>query len=370
MIKNSILTFIIIFNCSTFLLAQKTSTVRILLHTIKNNSKQISLSAKKGFSIQNAGKAQKTKKSNISLALKNKQLYLDGTPLKGTITYINPHDGYFVYNKNTYKGPCKLIYKGNTALLINCLNLEDYVYSVLKTESWPGWPLEINKVLAIVCRTYAVKKSNENSKQSYDIKNTNAHQTYSGVHSCPIKKKAVEQTRGIIICYKKEPILAMYDSCCGGVTPSHCKHFALEKTPYLARKYPCTYCKPCRIYSWQVEYPLTEIAKKIGIKSKKPPHTIKITKKDKAGLVQEVQIKGTGFSTIVSGKKLKSACAKLKSLCFTAQKKSGTVIFNGKGYGHHIGLCQWGAREMVRKGYNYKRILSFYYPETQLNCTS
>ncbi len=54
----------------------------------------------------------------------------------------------------------------------------------------------------------------------------------------------------------------------------------------------------------------------------------------------------------------------IKSFCFNIKKKSGKIIFNGRGFGHHLGLCQWGAREMVRDGWDYKQILAFYYPST------
>ena len=57
---------------------------------------------------------------------------------------------------------------------------------------------------------------------------------------------------------------------------------------------------------------------------------------------------------------------KIKSYVYKITKKGKKIIFKGKGFGHHIGLCQWGAREMVRVGFDYREILSFYYPDTDL----
>jgi len=58
----------------------------------------------------------------------------------------------------------------------------------------------------------------------------------------------------------------------------------------------------------------------------------------------------------------------MKSRCFTLQKNGTEFIATGRGYGHHMGLCQWGAREMVRGGWQHKEILEFYYPGTTFMC--
>jgi len=81
-------------------------------------------------------------------------------------------------------------------------------------------------------------------------------------------------------------------------------------------------------------------------------------------LFEEVALQGFKRRIKVSGKKLYSMLKDIKSFCFNIQKKADKIVFNGRGYGHHIGLCQWGAREMVRDGWDYKKILRFYYPST------
>ena len=89
---------------------------------------------------------------------------------------------------------------------------------------------------------------------------------------------------------------------------------------------------------------------------------IHVTKKDKAGLVMDVMIKNAKHTIIIPGKKLYSLMQEVKSFYFDVHKKSGKIMFTGRGFGHHIGLCQWGARYMVRDGWDYKSILRFYYP--------
>ncbi len=199
------------------------------------------------------------------------------------------------------------------------------------------------------------------------MKKTNVHQTYNGVHGTDLLRTAVEQTRGIFLAYKGQPILAMFDACCGSVVPARIAGFDFEKVPYLARRYPCNYCKTYKVYAWQSHY--SEQALIMALK-RELPHLkkikqIKIVKKDAAGLVQKVAVYTDKRVVMLSGKKIYSLLRpKVKSFYFSITHKDGTFTFTGKGIGHHLGLCQWGAREMVRQGFGYQEILSFYYPNT------
>ena len=92
---------------------------------------------------------------------------------------------------------------------------------------------------------------------------------------------------------------------------------------------------------------------------------MKIVKKDKAGLVEEVIIHARKKITL-AGKKVYNLLKEVKSFCYSITRKKNKIILNGRGYGHHLGLCQWGAREMVRDGWDYKKILLFYFPQTKL----
>ncbi len=202
----------------------------------------------------------------------------------------------------------------------------------------------------------------------YDVKNTNEHQTYNGTHTSPIIKQAVDETQGIFLGFNNEPILAMFDSCCGGIVPAGIADVDFTKAPYLARDYACTHCKDCKIYAWEASYEQENfehlIRREMQILDRL--RDIKITKKDKAGLVSEVMLKGMKKWVKLPGKKLYSLLKDVKSFCFNIRKKGNKIIVKGRGFGHHLGLCQWGAREMVRDGWDYKQILQFYYPSTRL----
>lgn len=299
---------------------------------------------------------------------KHDHFYINGKKIHGTQLMVASDVDHISCAHKTYKGLLWLVKHGTQILLINCLAIEDYVYSVLRTEGWPGWPLEVNKVLAIASRTYVVSMmlNAKKAKRIYHVKNTNEHQTYSGVHSSAIIKRAVQETCGVFLSYDNKPIVAMFDACCGGVIPAHIHGIDFDDAPYLARDYACTHCKRCNIYSWQAAYALDEFERLLQkqVPTLKKFRSLTITHHDKAGLVQEAIVHGSD-TAMITGKKLYSLVPAVKSFCFSVKKNQKQIMFKGRGYGHHVGLCQWGAREMVRDGWDYRRILQFYYPNTE-----
>ena len=244
------------------------------------------------------------------------------------------------------------------------------MYSVLKTESWPGWPIEVNKAFAIASRSYVLAQiyRMKHSDALYHVKNTTKHQTYRGMHETSGIRKAVKHTKGMVLTHNDVPALTMFDSCCGGIIPAHIEDFEFDKAPYLAREQPCKYCKRCWIYSWKKEIPIDSVHQDLThlFDDKNKLKDIKIKEHDKAGLVTKLLIKKGSKLHTIDGKKFYGAMKDIKSFCYTVQKKADKLIFDGRGYGHHLGICQWGAREMVRDGWPYKRVLEFYYPGTQL----
>lgn len=330
------------------------------------------LRAQDGFFL--TGVNDESKKIDIShnaihITARNGSVYVNNKKVSHKNFKIIPKSGYTDFTGDVYQGTLYVLTKGTQTYLVNAVEMEDYLVAVVSAESWPGWPLEVNKVMAIACRSYVISMIQQAQSQErlYHIKNTNAHQTYKGFKKDSPHQVAVQQTRGMFLAHNNKPIIAMFDSCCGGVIPARIKGVDFKSAPYLARTYACDHCKRCKLYRWQAKYSLNEFEatlKKGTIPRLKKLKDVAITKKDSAGLVREVSIKGSTSHT-VSGKKIYSLFKnKVKSFCFTVNKKAGTLVFEGRGYGHHLGLCQWGAKEMVADGWDYKSILQFYYPGT------
>lgn len=284
---------------------------------------------------------------------------------------LDEETGVLKFNGNSYLGSFAFMQQGKQILLINSVDIDDYLLSVVRSEGWPGWPLEVNKVFAITSRTYLVSKILEahRLKRPYHIVNTIKHQTYNGHHKYYAKlKRAVDETRDVFISYEGKPIVAMFDACCGGVIPAKVSTINFDKFPYLARKKQCNYCKKCWIYSWKKEFSkskLVDLFKTVIPKISKIKD-IKIVDKDAAGLIQRVMISAPEGKFYISGKKMYSLFPEIKSFYYNIKRKGAYIQILGKGYGHHVGLCQWGAWKMVQDHWNYEKILKFYYPGTEL----
>jgi stage II sporulation protein D len=349
--------------------------VRVLLdHRASTQSGTWVLRSVGGFVVRRGIRTQyRFKKSDeLTITIKNGAVHLNGICALSCIGEIIPASDYVYFNDKPYKGTFVVSINKGAVSLINCIDLEEYTYAVVRSESWPGWPLEVNKVFAIASRSYvmAMMLRAVQTKQAYHIKDTNVHQRYNlyGEHSDLLVKRAVQETAGVCLVFKDQPIVAMFDSCCGGIIPAHIEHFNFRDAPYLARTYPCTFCKASSLYSWQVTYDKAtfEHILKGHVGHLKPVKEVKVHTKDKAGMVKEIVLRGNKKQVIVPGKRLYALAKEVKSCYYTIVSKAHEIHIKGRGLGHLLGLCQWGARQMVREGWNYKSILKFYYPGTNL----
>jgi len=369
-----VFSFFIFFSC--FAQEEKPFWVRVLLAECggqENN--EWTIRSENGFIIADpTGESEKihTNKKKLTVSVHGSFFYVDGKRFLKRQWVLFPKTGLLEWSGNFYKGSFLFALQENQkAFFINKLELQDYIFAVLRSESWPGWPLEVNKVFAVITRSYLVSKVQEAKKQKrpYHIKNTKIHQSYNGhmfeKRNDTVLRQAVKQTKGLFLVYDNKPIVAMFDSCCGGIIPSKVDGVDFEKAPYLARDYPCEHCKRCRLYNWSVEYDIdqwTQLLKKVLPELKKV-RGILVTKRDEAGLMKKVLVQGRKKSFILTGKQLYSLLDKVRSFYFTVHKNGKNILLKGRGYGHHLGLCQWGAREMVRDKWDYKKVIQFYYPD-------
>ena len=333
--------------------------IRVLLAENSMNTKQnLQLQSGKGFSVIYPDKQTKIL-SDVLLRITTdkKQIIINGKKTGQKSIFLKPLEQPVLFNNNAYAGCFAVTLDNGMVYVINHIPLEEYVECVLHVESWPGWSLAFNKLFCIVVRTYGVAKLLEERQirkkrglsMPYDIRNTNTHQTYKGSLRTGNFKQAVDETRGLIIAYNNKPILAMFDGCCGGVIPGHIKGIDFHKAPYLARNHPCHYCKDHKFYTWKLSFPLRDVEAVLKKEYKKLNRLrdIEITGKDPAGLVTDVTLKGRS-SIMLTGRKFKALLKNNKShtmvsLCFSLEKCGSTITAHGKGHGHHMGLCQWGA---------------------------
>ncbi len=253
------------------------------------------------------------------------------------------------------------VWKGdNSIYIINELPIEDYVKDVVAAEVRPDWEMEALKAQAVISRTYALYQKSMNGSSIYHIASSVIDQVYKGNNRDARVEYAVEETKGEILTFDNRPIEAFFHSTCGGKTENPEEVFG-KSYPYLK-----SVESPCDLspYSeWERNIQLTEIEKALNLPGINELSTKSYTS---TGRVKEIEIITDSGHTTINSTDLRKLLGwkNLPSTNFRISRVGDSLIFKGKGYGHGVGLCQWGALQMARDGKNYKEILSFYYPGT------
>lgn len=266
--------------------------------------------------------------------------------------WIEYEDNAIFYPKNS-----------NIITFINQIDVDKYVASVILSETYPNLPYEFYKAKAIVVRTYTIYMINIEKKHindKYDLCNTTHCQLYRGKCNNQTIINACNETKNMIIVDNDNlPILAVYHSNSGGLTNSSENYWG-KSLPYLITKND-EYSTKSKNSTWTYTMPkeqwLSYLAK-FGIDS---------TNKNFENATNFYQpLRKKFFIDTLTLRKIREDF-NLKSTYFNITTEGDKVIFNGRGYGHGVGLSQEGAIEMAKEGKTFTEILDFYYPNTKIN---
>lgn len=255
------------------------------------------------------------------------------------------------------------VWKGNKSLyIINELPLEEYVESVVAAEVGTNWDLEALKAQAVITRTYAVHKKSLSPDARYHLTSSVLHQVYKGNNAHILIAYATRETAGEILTYEGRPIEALYHSTSGGKTEEAAEVFG-KSYPYL--KPVEANCELSPYWVWERKIPKEEIIKTLNMSELKD---ISIRSYTSTGRVKELTVESDSGNSVIKATELRKLLgwSRLPSTNFTVKVNGNSITFEGKGYGHGVGLCQWSALQMARDGKNYKEILSFFYPGTEI----
>lgn len=288
-----------------------------------------------------------------------------------------------------YRGSLELIINpdGKTFSVINNVPLEDYIKGVVASEMPSYWETEALKAQAVAARTYVLYIKNRFGKnRAWDVKATQANQVYKGMRSETLRTNdAVDATAGMVLTSWQDDwqvFPAYYSSVCGGHTESSENVFG--DSFETLRGVDCPWCRfntkpslffwPDAIYDKKFVSDAL-LAKYPALKELESIDKIEVSKQSiYGGLARTTSIKliGTSGKTgFLRGEDLRLTVdptgSKIQSTCCTIISLKQDVLFiSGKGFGHGVGLCQYGAREMARQGNNAKQILEFYYPGNRI----
>lgn len=256
------------------------------------------------------------------------------------------------------------VYRSNGSV-IN-LNMTDYLIGVVSSEMPASFNLEALKAQSVLARTYALKAKQTGKK----LTDTVSTQSYIDIDQMKNKwgnsfnifynkiKNAVENTNGEYLSYNGNYIEALYHSTNNGKTESSLDVFG-NYYPYLI-SVSSEYDKNASSYLKTINMPLDTISNKLGL-SLNNDSVISILSYTDGGNIKEININGNNFS----GKKVRELLG-LRSADFDINISDNNANITTRGYGHGVGMSQYGANGMANAGYGYKDILSHYYPGTTL----
>ena len=273
-------------------------------------------------------------------------------------------------NNRKFRGEIDIIRTEDLKLLVvNRLDIEDYISGVLYHEVSHWWPMETLKTQAIAARTFAIYKSVESKNKDYDLRSDIYAQVYGGKTSEKFRtNRAVEKTAGKILIYKNKVFPAYFHATCGGHTEDASLLWNVNIAPLKGRR--CKDCKKSPHFDWDKEVPLSTIEKKLnenGYKIK-DLNGIRTSTRDASGRIKTISvIDSLGVEKIPANKfRLAVGPNVVRSTNFAVNIKGERALFRGKGWGHGVGMCQWGAYFMARRGLKAEKILAFYYPGTKI----
>lgn len=279
-------------------------------------------------------------------------------------------DDFIEYKNRKYRGIMKLIFEKNKYYLINYIVLGDYLKSVVPSEMPYTWNIEALKSQAIAARTYTIKMMiNRRSKNEiFDVYSTVLDQAYYGVdYEKDTTNFAVDSTKGMILIFNNEPIWALYHSNCGGYTIDGYLPFSrrVSKEDYYLSSVKCFY--PGNTWISKVNlYDIKNLLKKYTKKEVYSISSVSVNSFETTFIYQTINNTFANY-TIYNWDLRKGLNYKIKSPFIDKVKIEGDwVIFEGKGNGHGVGLCQYGANSMAKAGYTYIQILNHYYPNSTL----
>jgi stage II sporulation protein D len=269
-------------------------------------------------------------------------------------------------NGREYGGGLELLANGRGLAVVNELPLEEYLVGVLRAEMGDRWPAEAMRAQAIVARTYAAYQRQLNQAKPFHILASTAHQQFWGrvVQASPAWD-AVRDTSGQVLRWEGELFPAFYHTESGGYTEDPRTVFAARNMPAL-RPVRCEFSAGSPHYYWNLDVRLTDLAEALRRNGLDVGTVVSIavTERTPSLRAASVAVHGTTGTARLRGNDLRRIVGydTLKSTLFAVAIDGAYARFAGRGYGHGVGLSQWGAKGMAEQGYQARQILEHFYP--------
>ncbi|MBM4054168.1 MAG: SpoIID/LytB domain-containing protein [Planctomycetes bacterium] len=268
-----------------------------------------------------------------------------------------------------YRGEIRILQQIDDKLsVIEEIEIENFVAGVLGCEMPNAWEDNALRSQAVAIRTYVENQRKAKGNKSYHIDRSEL--AYKGMIGETAKsRKMVQDTADIVMAYKGEIFSAFFHSTCGGHTEDVNLVFGKDRLPPLAGV-KCGYCNNTKYFSWNVNIAKSSIMQKLKNANIRVSNiiSVKAINPGPGNHGSEVEIIETNGMERMNANRFRLLVGpnSLYSTAFTAKNNGSSIKFSGKGWGHGVGLCQYGAQGMAKKGYNWRDILEYYYPKSEL----
>ncbi|HET6465296.1 MAG TPA: SpoIID/LytB domain-containing protein [Nitrospiria bacterium] len=304
-------------------------------------------------------------KSPIVIAAGSQSLLVQNEPTDQRELVVSSGNGAIHINGRAVGGILHIALYHDKLRLVNELDIEDYLKGVVPIEISSKWHPEALKVQAIISRTYALYQRQLNLGKEYDVQATTADQVYEGRDKeDPVTNHAIAETRGLVLTFEGQLILSAYHSTSAGPTENAAEVWGMD-LPYL-KGVSCPFDQNSPYYQWNKSIPMEAVQKAFSTAGYPIGTIASITpfRWTEAGRISQIRLIHSQGELIITAEDLRRILGykELPSAHFRIEKMGREIQLQGNGYGHGVGLCQWGAKEMAEMGYKYDRILKYYYP--------
>lgn len=267
--------------------------------------------------------------------------------------------------KQRVDGRVRMIARNGQILAVAVVPLETYVAAVVSREAPQLFHPEALKAQAVATRTYAVFSARKPRDPAYDLLGSVEDQVFEGIDGVSeVFRDAGAGTSGLVLLYRGELARTVFHSTCGGRTESAANAWGRD-VQYL-RSQACEDCSGSPVYRWEYRMTASEgrrVARAMGIPAGEGLRVV-VTDRSPSGRAARVRIASGGVSRETQAAEFRKAAgySRVRSLWMEIEPAADGWLVSGRGYGHGVGMCQFGANGMAKAGSGFREILARYYP--------
>lgn len=278
-------------------------------------------------------------------------------------------EGAIELNNTRYRGEIRIVQQFNNRFsVIEEIDLESFICGVLGSEMPRTWNEEALRAQAVTARTYAMYKKKVRRDEVHHLEMLEL--AYKGMSSeSPRLNKIVHDTKGVVMVYEWNIFPAYFHSTCGGHTEGADSVFGKDNIPPLSGV-ACNYCNNTKYSRWSMDISKSEIERRLRAAniSVSNINTVKAIETGAGKHGSRVSIVSANGSREMNANDFRLTVGPnyLYSTAFDTRNNGNSITFSGRGWGHGVGLCQYGAQAMAEKGFQWTAILKYYYPKIEL----